>query len=164
MKLGILSDTHNEISRTRAALAAFRAWGADKLVHCGDVNRPAVVQLFQGWDTVFVYGNLDRDKGELDRAVAQVPGPLYIDITYEAILAGVRVGVCHGHDLDLLDAMIGSGAYDLVLHGHTHAHRDEQIDTTRVINPGALGGRYVEPRSVCIVDLVTLAAEFVYVG
>ena len=163
VKLGILSDTHDEVEKTRAALDALRARGARKLVHCGDVTKPVMIHLFEGWDIVFAYGNIDRDRAGLAQAVATVTGPTTIGIVGELTLNGTRVGVCHGHDEELLEAMIESGSYDLVCHGHSHSRRDEHVDQVRIINPGALGGRYPESRSVCILDLSSQTAEFVYV-
>lgn len=164
MKLGILSDTHNEIGRTRAALEQFKARGIDTLIHCGDVTQPKIVKLFEGWHVAFVYGNIDREKSALARTVAGTSGPYHIGVAYEDVLDSVRLGVCHGHDGELLDAMIESGEYDLVCHGHFHRQRDEWVHGTRVISPGALGGTFREPRSICVFDLITKTAEFLHVG
>jgi len=163
MKLGILSDTHNEIARTQAALSIFRARGVESVIHGGDMTIPEIIQLFDGWETAFVFGNIDRDKVALARAVSATAGPHHIGIAYQTTLNGWNIGVCHGHDNELLGAMIDSGAYHLVLHGHTHSPRDEQIGKTRVICPGALGGRCPELRSICVFDLTTQAAEFINV-
>ena len=163
IKLGILSDTHNEVEKTRAALDALRARGARRLVHCGDVTKPAIIHLFEGWDIAFVYGNIDRDRAGLAQAVARATGPTSIDVVCELTLNGTRVGVCHGHDEELLKAMIESGSYDLVCYGHSHSRRDEHFGQVRIINPGALGGRYPESRSVCLFDLSNQTAEFIHV-
>ena len=63
-----------------------------------------------------------------------------------------KVFVTHGHRTSLRRA-IDSGEYDYVFHGHTHRYKDEIIGKTRVINPGALGGKKVEDRSFVILDL-----------
>lgn len=162
-RFGILSDTHNEIARTRAALAVLRARGVKHLLHCGDITRPGVIRLFEGWDVTFVYGNIDRDRAGLEQAVADTTGPTSIGVVAELTLNGMRIGACHGHDEALLETMIRSGVYGLVCHGHSHSRRDELVDQVRVINPGALGGRCPESRSVCIFDLSSQTAEFIYV-
>ncbi len=38
MRLGILSDTHDELERTRVAIALLRRAGAEALIHCGDLS------------------------------------------------------------------------------------------------------------------------------
>ncbi len=163
LRIGILSDTHNEVARTRTALAALNARGVSKLVHCGDVTEPKMIDLFEGWDISFVYGNIDRDRFGLAQAVDALAGPASIGVIAELALNGMRVGVCHGHDEELLETMIESGAYDLVCHGHSHSRRDETVGQVRIVNPGALGGRFPESRSVCIYDLSTQRTEFLYV-
>ncbi|MEJ2150393.1 MAG: metallophosphoesterase family protein [Chloroflexota bacterium] len=75
-------------------------------------------------------------------------------------LDGKRIAVCHGDDLAQLDEFIHSGIYHYVLHGHTHRRRDEMVGQTRVINPGALGGRQAESRSICLLDLSTDDVRF----
>ena len=160
MKLGILSDSHNEIGNTKAALAMFEAHQVDQLIHCGDVTRPDMVALFAGWKTAFVYGNVDSNRSGLRLAVGRIDGPCFAGLVYEAELNGLSVGVCHGHDIELLEAMVASQQYDLICHGHSHTRLDKWEVTTRVINPGALGGRYSEPRSICTFDITSQIAEF----
>ena len=160
MKLGILSDSHNEIGKTKAALALFKSHQVDQLIHCGDVTRPDMMSLFTGWKTAFVYGNVDRDRAGLLHAVRRIEGPYFAGLVYEAELNGLSLGVCHGHDVELLEAMIASRQYDLICHGHSHTRLDKWEGATRVINPGALGGRYSEPRSVCVFDITSQIAEF----
>jgi putative phosphoesterase len=163
LRIGILSDTHNEVGKTRTALAALNARGVNKLVHCGDVTKPMMIGLFEGWDITFVYGNIDRDRLGLTQAVEAMTGPASIGVVAELALNGTRIGVCHGHDEELLETMIESKAYDLVCHGHSHSRRNQLVGQVRIINPGALGGRCPESRSVCVLDLSTRRAEFIHV-
>jgi hypothetical protein len=69
-------------------------------------------------------------------------------------LAGKRVFMIHGDQRSELEKRTASGDYDFVLHGHTHRFRDERVGSTRVINPGALGGRFVGERSFATLDLM----------
>ena len=43
MRIGILSDTHDQIARTTRAVVLLRAEGAEALVHCGDLTGPEIV-------------------------------------------------------------------------------------------------------------------------
>ncbi|MBN1317701.1 MAG: metallophosphoesterase family protein, partial [Anaerolineales bacterium] len=90
--------------------------------------------------------------------------PQTIGVVYQETLSGVRIGACHGHERDVLEAMIESGEYDLVLHGHFHVRKDEMVNTTRVISPGALGGTYHEARSVCVYDLENGLADMIEIA
>ena len=151
MKLGVLSDTHNDSEATRRALAIFRDRGVEQLIHCGDVTTPEIVALFEGWSIDFVYGNMDRDQSALRQAVGSLE-QASIDDTQVLYIDGRRIAVTHGHWEDTLAELI-RGEPDYVFHGHTHIRRHDTIGRTQVINPGALGGTRRQARSVCVVDL-----------
>lgn len=159
MILGILSDTHDSHDNTLQALEVMRRQGVERLIHCGDVTRPATAGLFTGWRIDFVYGNVDRDPAALQGAIREMGGAS-IAARFVGEIDGVRVGACHGDDEKLLREMIRSGLYDYVFHGHTHRRRDEQIGATRVINPGAVGGKRPQTRSVCVIDLTSGEVAF----
>lgn len=161
MKLGILSDTHNNIANTKLALELFRARGVERLVHCGDLTRTGMLHYFAGWRTAFVYGNGDFDRDELRRTVAAIIDDGSIGLQWTAEIDGARLAAMHGDDERALRELIRSGLYDYVFRGHSHVRKDEQVGKTRVINPGALGGKRSQTRSVCILDLVTGEAEFI---
>jgi len=63
----------------------------------------------------------------------------------------------------LLYHLVNSGEYAYVFHGHTHYRADWWAASTRVINPGALGGTKRESRSICIIDLESGEAQFIEV-
>lgn len=164
MKVGVLADTHDHVAHTKAALAAFRGREVDLLIHCGDLTQARMIQLFRGWRTAFVYGNMDRNRVALLEAVATTDGPFHIGTVYELMVDGLKLGACHGDDGKLLASMINSSTFDVVFHGHLHVRRDEWHDKTRIVSPGALGGRSVDPPSVCIWDSARQSVEFVRVG
>ncbi len=162
MKIGILSDTHNQADTTRRALDILRERGATRLIHCGDITSPAIVDLFAGWEVAFVYGNMDHHRPALESAIAQL-GQASIGHVLSVELGGARIAACHGDDEKLLRELIGGGLYDYVLHGHTHTRRDELVGSTRVINPGALGGTRRQSRSGCILEPEARMVTFVEV-
>ncbi len=59
MRLGILSDTHNELARTRMAVQLLCDEGAEALVHCGDLSSPPIVAACAVLPFWFVFGNHD---------------------------------------------------------------------------------------------------------
>jgi predicted phosphodiesterase len=111
-----------------------------------------------------VFGNIDKKRSLLAHAVKAASSSQTIGIVYQETLSGVRIGACHGHESDVLEAMIQCGDYDLVFHGHFHVRKDEMIESTRVISPGALGGTYHEPRSVCVYDLENGLADVIEIA
>ena len=137
MLLGILSDTHDQIDRTRRALGLLRDAGAAALVHCGDLTGPEVVEVVSQLPAWFVFGNHDADRvPELLRAAAEF-GSTCLGWGGEVELAGRRVAVAHGHMASDVRRLLAGGP-DYLLSGHSHAACDVAVGATRRINPGAL--------------------------
>lgn len=154
MRIGVLSDTHNNIGNLLKALRFFEEEQINQLLHCGDMVNITTAQQMSGFDVIYVNGNMDSSPGGVNDALwflnpkNETPGDVFSGKLGETMIAAT-----HGHLTGKLDQLIQSGRYDFVFHGHTHRKRDELVGKTRVINPGALGGARHEPRTVCIVDL-----------
>jgi uncharacterized protein len=161
MKLGILSDTHNNIANTRSALELFRDHGVERLIHCGDLIRPIMIEEFISWRVSFVFGNCDDERDEQRRNVRALLQDSTIGEQWIEEINGMRLAAMHGDDSRGLSALITGRAYDIVFRGHSHERLDVRIGSTRVINPGALGGKKPQSRSICVLDLASGEAKFV---
>jgi putative phosphoesterase len=161
MLLGILSDTHDQLDRTRAAVRLLRAEGAEALVHCGDISGPEIVAACAELPCYFVFGNHDSDMvPHLQQAIAQAGG-VCLDWGGAVTLAGKLVAVTHGHmrtDIRRLEAL----QPDYLLFGHFHVTVDSRDGPTRRINPGALDG--AEEFTVALLDLVRDEVRFFIVS
>jgi putative phosphoesterase len=171
-KLGIISDSHGRTARTRQALHLLLARGAERIIHLGDVESEAILDLLVGHDATVVFGNCD-DERSLSRYAQALgirvvhPGaiieikPSAVDLSARDASAGlarsIRIGVTHGH-LEHEVSRLLADKVDVLLHGHTHEIRDEQLGCTRVMNPGALhrAARY----TVMLFDPSTGQAEW----
>jgi putative phosphoesterase len=152
LKIGILSDTHNDRAATQRALREFRQRGVNTLFHCGDLTAADIVPLFNGFDVRFVRGNMDRHHVKaLRAAVVEQNGADWWGKGDLVELEGKLIGMTHGDSEEVLADLLYAEP-DYLFHGHTHRRRDERIGSTRVINPGALGGIQHESRSICILD------------
>jgi len=135
MKVGILSDSHGQVQRTRTAITLLQAAGANEFIHLGDVEEDQVLDTLAGLSAHAVLGNCDRAQplgryGEHIGIDMQHPlGRITID--------GKVIAFTHGDDPDLMQSALDEGV-DFLLHGHTHIRRDTVVGSTRVINPGAL--------------------------
>lgn len=158
MKIGILSDTHDNLENVRRACDLFAREGVTLLLHCGDVCGPMVVEALEGFTVYFALGNMDR-VGPLEMAVDALQGGRLARL-HELTLEGKRLALLHGDDSQLLQRCLLSGTYTYVIHGHTHRRRDLRKGPTRVLNPGALGGVRLEARSVAILDLSSDHVDF----
>ena len=65
MLLGVVSDTHGDMERTRAAVTMLESLEVGVVLHCGDIGSPEIIPLFERWPTHFVFGNCDYDREAL---------------------------------------------------------------------------------------------------
>lgn len=136
MRIGIISDTHDQVARTARAVALLKERGAEALIHCGDLTGPAVVRELGVLPSTFVFGNNDFDEQGL-RAAMDAIGGTCLGRGGEVTLGGRRIAVTHGDSLKEV-RRLAAGAPDYLLYGHSHAAADEREGPTRWINPGAL--------------------------
>ncbi len=160
MKIGIISDTHDQVERTSRAVAKLVAAGAEALIHCGDITQPAIVLECGGLPSYYVFGNNDFELTVLRHAIAQVGG---VCLEREGLVefAGKRVAVAHGDRADRIRRLLGSDP-DYFLTGHTHQAEDERRGSTRWINPGAL--HRANPWTVAVLDLAVDRVEFLTIS
>jgi uncharacterized protein len=159
MKIAIVSDTHNRYETVRKALKLLEGRGVELILHCGDIEDAATVELFPA-GTHFVLGNCDHDVEGLRRAVRLCGGKLHEPFG-DLDLAEAKVAFLHGDNQRLLRDVEASGHFDYLFHGHTHVAADRQAGPTRVINPGAL--HRARPKTFVVLDLASGALESILV-
>ena len=98
MRIGILSDTHDQVQRTKSAVAMLAEGGAEALIHCGDLTIADVVDECSVLPCYFVFGNCDYDRESLRQAINRVGGTC-LERGGLISLGGRRLAVTHG-DLD----------------------------------------------------------------
>jgi putative phosphoesterase len=162
-RIGVLSDTHNNEDNTRAALDLLRQRQVTQLIHCGDVTGARLLELFEGFETWLVRGNNDRDGLDFRSAARRIGGLHYMGYDAALDIDGHAVAACHGDDAGLIDSFVAARSYEWVFYGHSHVRGLDLEGSTRLLNPGSLGGRrpHGEPRGFAIVDLARGLAEFV---
>jgi uncharacterized protein len=161
MKLGILSDTHNQLNRTRRAVELLREAGAEVLVHCGDITRGEIVAACSLLPCHYVLGNNDGENVTELKSAIQETGGTCLMWSGELELAGRRIGIAHGHYHTDVRKLL-AGEPDYLLSGHSHMAHDERVGSVRRINPGAL--HRAPSFSVAVLDLVTDELKFLPVA
>lgn len=137
MRLGILSDTHDELVRTRLAVQMLRDAGAEALVHCGDLASRPIVEALAVLPAWFVFGNHDADTvPDLQRAAVEF-GSVCLDWGGVVEVGGRRVGVAHGHMTTDVRRVLAEQP-EFLLSGHSHFPSDTVVGSVRRINPCAL--------------------------
>jgi uncharacterized protein len=160
MRLGILSDTHDKVERTRAAVGLLVDSGAEALIHCGDITIPEVVYELAPLPSYFVFGNCDFELTDLRQAISAIGG-FCLERGGMIERDGRRLAVTHGdssHELTRL----GAEHPDYLFSGHTHQALDVQRGPTRFINPGAL--HRAARRTVVLLDCASGRLEMLPVS
>jgi predicted phosphodiesterase len=78
MKIGVVSDSHDDSRRLAAAVAQAREWGAQAILHCGDIIGPNTLNeaLALGLPVHAVHGNNLGDLPRMMRAAHESEGAL----------------------------------------------------------------------------------------
>ncbi len=153
MRVGIVSDTHNNLANAREIVRLFNAAGVDRVVHTGDITKAKTLDVFADLVAPLygVFGNNDVERESLDAAIGRHRF-VFGEPTLELAWAGRRILVIHD-PLDLRDHTVD---HDLVLHGHTHMHRCERHGRSLIFNPGECAGHMRGYNAVGVVDLTDL--------
>jgi putative phosphoesterase len=137
MRLGLVSDTHDDIAAARAAAAQFASEGIATVAHLGDVVAPFTLAPFEEFSLHHVRGN-NEGEAALWRAVDGLDDGTHHGDAAALDVGGRSVALYHGTSAVLVDALVDSGDYDYVCHGHTHERGVEERNGTVRVNPGGL--------------------------
>lgn len=159
MRIGLISDTHNEQQKVKLALQKFQEHGVEIILHAGDITSTATLNLFSDFNVWISRGNMDRDR-ELPKVASQLFGPGRMATTHELKIDDTTFALLHGDSWTQLESRIKSKRYNFVIHGHTHVPQDETIGATRVVNPGALGHARWHSPTYAILDLTERTLEW----
>jgi len=156
MKIGVISDTHDNLPKVQKAVELFNAERVQLVIHAGDIIAPFAADAMNELQcrVVAVLGNNDGEKIILARKFEDI-GELHANMA-QIEADGKRIAVVHYSDS--VEALIASGQFDVVIYGHTH-EVDVRKERTLVVNPGECGGWVTGKSTVAIVDLDSLNAE-----
>lgn len=158
MLIGLLSDSHDHIQHTEQAIRIFSEKEVDLILHAGDFCSPFMVPLFNGLPLKGVFGNNDGDKYLLMHQFSRIEGELlgsFGDLSVD----GRRIALYHGTDEPVTRALEQCGNFDVVVSGHTHEKKSEQVNRTLAVNPGTAHGFRGEA-SAALLETTSLDVEF----
>ena len=160
MKVGIISDIHDNIWNLEKALRALR--GADVVLCCGDLCSPFIIdQLGKGFSGPIhiVFGNNDADRFRIAMLASNYPNIHLHGEFLEIELDGRLFAVNHFDNIGC--GLAGSEKYDVVCFGHNHCCEIRNEGKTLVINPGEIfGGLSAEQAATFVVfDTATEEAK-----
>lgn len=143
MKIGIISDTHDDVGNTKKAIEVFKKEKIDFIVHLGDYISPPIVRLFDGLKLVGIFGNNDGYKFVLSKAFGEIKGEIKGD--FGIIEAdGCKIALYHGEFAEISEALAKSKEYDAVFTGHWHKTKIEKIGSTVFLSIGSAKKEFAE--------------------
>jgi hypothetical protein len=154
MKLGVMSDSHDNVPHMRKAVEIFRAEGVELVVHAGDFIAPFALDPLRDLPckVVAVLGNNDGEKVGLQKRFESMGADL------QPKMATAQVGrrkIAVVHEPEPVAALAASGLFDVVVYGHTHKI-DIEKGKSLILNPGETGGWTTGRATVAVVDLEAL--------
>ncbi|MBW1798772.1 MAG: metallophosphoesterase [Deltaproteobacteria bacterium] len=157
MKLGLVSDTHDNVPMVKRAVEAFNREDVDMVLHAGDYVAPFSLKPFFALECDFsgVWGNNDGDKIAVQK-MAQ--GKIMESPNVETY--GEKK-ILLGQYFETLEALISSQVFFLIIYGHTHRPEIREVGGTLVVNPGECGGWVYGRSTVAVCDLENQTAEIV---
>ncbi|OQX84252.1 hypothetical protein B6D60_09635 [candidate division KSB1 bacterium 4484_87] len=150
-KIGIMSDSHDNLPAIRAAVDLFNSEKVDFVIHAGDLVAPFTAREMKKLNCPFevVLGNNDGEILGLNRVY---DGHVHLP-PFELNLGGKNILVLH--DGGLLQQIEEISGFDVIIYGHDHkANISEMRNGTLLINPGETGGWLYGSSTVCIYDVI----------
>jgi putative phosphoesterase len=153
MMIGAMSDTHDRLDAVVKAISFFNSQEVTDVLHAGDLVSPFVAPLFSRLKAKlhFVWGNNEGDHDFIKVRFADI-GVSPLGDFAELQLGGKKIALLHGIRQQIVDLLVESGHYDLVVRGHSH--KAEVIEgKTLVVNPGEVCGYLTGRQTVALIDL-----------
>jgi len=162
MKLGIISDTHDRLPLIDKAVERLNIEKAELILHAGDYIAPFVVSHFKPLKAKLtgIFGNNDAELELLRKKFEEIGAHVYGRFK-ELKIDGIKIAMLHGEEETLLKSLINTGAYDVIVYGHTHEVNTYKKGGTLVINPGEICGYLSGNATVAILDTGTLEVEII---
>lgn len=125
-----MADSHDNLTAISKAVDFFNENKVDMVIHAGDLISPFTVNEFKNLEMPFeaVYGNNDGEREGLKKAYSNL---CTLEDFKEIIIEEKKIGVIHGHQDKITNALSCSGIYDVLITGHTHQSQISSINSDK---------------------------------
>ncbi len=163
MLIGAISDTHDNLPQVEKAVKYLNEQQVDLVLHAGDYVAGFVIPKFKQLkcNLIGVFGNNDGDHELLKKRFSETANCTIHDSFASVKLKDYRIALLHGEENELLNAIIDSGYFNAVIHGHSHNKSVELKGKTLAINPGELCGYLTGKSTLALLDTVKNEAKII---
>ena len=153
MKIGIMSDSHDNILNIKKAIQIFKENDVKTILHAGDLISPFCLPLFVDFKNRFYLcsGNNLGDVSLIKKKIVDIG--VFFDELGEIELDDKKFALYHGTNEIITNALLNSQEYDYVIVGHTHHKEVLQEGKTILINPGETFGDLYGEATVAILNI-----------
>ena len=154
MLIGAISDSHDNLPQIEKAVKTLNDLKVGLVLHAGDYVAGFVIPKLAKLNCplIGVFGNNDGDHELLTRRFDETANCTIHDQFTTVTVDRYRIALLHGHETELLNAIIECGYFNAVIHGHSHGKAIEQKGKTLSINPGELCGYLTGKPTIAILD------------
>ena len=162
MKIGVVSDTHNNLKNIEIIINLFNEIKVPIVIHTGDISNANTLEQFSKLNSklIGVYGNNDRNELGLEE-VAQKNKFQFQDPPRKLSLLDKEIVIFH--EPDKIDQFLSENKLiDVVLYGHTHRHENNIKNGVLFFNPGESAGMQKGSNAIGILDLKNMEAKRIF--
>tara|TARA_B100001142_G_C14291743_1_gene639248 strand:- start:196 stop:687 length:492 start_codon:yes stop_codon:yes gene_type:complete len=162
MKIGVVSDTHNNLKNIEIIINLFNDEKVSLVIHTGDVTNAKSLEKFSTLNGEFVgvYGNNDRNELNI-KETALKNNFNFKEPPSTLILNHRKIAIFHEPE-PIEQFLLENRNIDMILHGHTHRYRNETKNGILYFNPGESAGMQKGSNAIGIIDLNILEAKRIF--
>lgn len=163
MKVGLVSDTHDNLPMVEKTVKRLNEEKVDLVLHAGDYVAPFVIPIFKGLKSklVGVFGNNDGDHELLKKRFSETQNCEVRGRFALVDVEGFKIALLHGDETELLDALVNCDGFDAVVYGHLHAMGVRKKGNALIVNPGEVCGYLSGKSTIALLDTVKREARII---
>jgi putative phosphoesterase len=163
MLIGLIADTHDNLPMVDKAVKKLNEMNVGLVLHAGDYVAPFVIPKLKELKAklIGVFGNNDGDRELLKKRFNEYKDLEVHGNFAEIIVGGLKIALLHGDEEELLEALINSQSFDIVVHGHNHKTDVYQKGKTLIVNPGEVCGYLTGKSTIALLDTNRREAEII---
>ena len=162
MKIGVVSDTHNNLKNIEIIINLFNDEKVPLVIHTGDISSAKTLERFSKLNSelIGVYGNNDRNELGL-KEVAQKNNFHFQEPPRKLSLIDREIAIFH--EPDNIDPYLSENKLiNVVLYGHTHRYENSTKNGILYFNPGESAGMQKGSNAIGILDLINLETRRIF--